>query len=726
MEPIDIKEHNTTPFTREMVYNEHLKEINEIKFTSREIDIISCIIHSRKEKKIAEFLSVAPKTVNSHVYNIMNKLRYNNRELVIDFVEKSGKLQYLRQYYCCILVENLFEKTLEKIGKLINKGVSCNFFCSRISKDNRLLLKLIDYLSIANVKLINANSNKNDKENNADFYLHVVTSESEIPPLSLIDGNYKDNIILLFNTINFNISNLEHVDFRNEQNFYDATLNLLSKLIKGPEIMQEIQQFNQEYSGLQESWRGGSNNGKNETKDSVINLLLKKKYLVIFVAILVISSFGWSFIMNNRKQQEIARINKEFAEFVSNFSFENIGVTEGVKKNVNFLQKIDDVIANMNHEQMLEHIVSGKSTNKEVLNYLYGIHAIAQNSLYNEYNSTKSRNLLLIAKKVVESYINSKSKIKIDFVELTPQELYTEVSIRDEIPEIYTKILYLLGRTYTYFEEIKLGNPIEDMPVEEFEKYYETGSYIGQKVRIFEGFLSERSFIEMVKLYKIKQDIKKGNTQKAIDSTRGLIKMLSDLRKDNTEYMLDYRPEAKNLKIVIPNQDKYNKSYLLERILQHYSRLLSIDDNQENKIAYANEIASYFTGNQNEVGTFDELDGVPDKKIACLLNNLGFVLIQLFEQNVDFSKIQNVMREKLKLKAEDKLEQIKQLFELAKIKSINNHYPKMHSYRGLIEVYKNMLKRNDLTKAESAKLAKQIQDLQKKADTLQEKLKSNS
>ena len=75
---------------------EELQSIKDKNFTIREIDIIACLIHNRGEKKIADLLSISPRTVSAHVRNIMQKLTCNSREGIIDFVEKSGKLNLLK------------------------------------------------------------------------------------------------------------------------------------------------------------------------------------------------------------------------------------------------------------------------------------------------------------------------------------------------------------------------------------------------------------------------------------------------------------------------------------------------------------------------------------------------------------------------------------------------------------------------------------------------------
>ena len=44
-----------------------LKVIKNIRFTKREIDIISCLVGGRSYKKTASILSIAPRTVEHHV-----------------------------------------------------------------------------------------------------------------------------------------------------------------------------------------------------------------------------------------------------------------------------------------------------------------------------------------------------------------------------------------------------------------------------------------------------------------------------------------------------------------------------------------------------------------------------------------------------------------------------------------------------------------------------------
>lgn len=100
------------------IYSERLKKINGISFTRREIDIIAFLIRGRTAKKIAALLSISPKTVENHTRNIMIKLQCNSRESIIDFIEKSGKFSFFKDYYTTLMITMAFEKSLKAIDLL--------------------------------------------------------------------------------------------------------------------------------------------------------------------------------------------------------------------------------------------------------------------------------------------------------------------------------------------------------------------------------------------------------------------------------------------------------------------------------------------------------------------------------------------------------------------------------------------------------------------------------
>ena len=65
--------------------DKQLSEISNTSFTKREIDVLSCLLHNRGEKKIAEILSISHRTVETHISNIKMKLSGRSRDQIIDF-----------------------------------------------------------------------------------------------------------------------------------------------------------------------------------------------------------------------------------------------------------------------------------------------------------------------------------------------------------------------------------------------------------------------------------------------------------------------------------------------------------------------------------------------------------------------------------------------------------------------------------------------------------------
>ncbi|MDX1923852.1 MAG: helix-turn-helix transcriptional regulator, partial [Rickettsiaceae bacterium] len=95
--------------------NKSILEISGIKFTPREIEVMSYILYGKTPGAIANFLSTANKaielrTVNTHIQNIRRKIKASARVTIIDFIEKSDKHKILRNHYLDLLVKREFDQ----------------------------------------------------------------------------------------------------------------------------------------------------------------------------------------------------------------------------------------------------------------------------------------------------------------------------------------------------------------------------------------------------------------------------------------------------------------------------------------------------------------------------------------------------------------------------------------------------------------------------------------
>ncbi len=96
------------------IYEEHLKIINNIEFTKREIEIISCLVRGKGVKSMASLLSLSARTIETHISNIKCKIGCgSSREGIISFMEKASKTFLLHLYSLSLLDQTNMETEVE-------------------------------------------------------------------------------------------------------------------------------------------------------------------------------------------------------------------------------------------------------------------------------------------------------------------------------------------------------------------------------------------------------------------------------------------------------------------------------------------------------------------------------------------------------------------------------------------------------------------------------------
>ncbi|MBY0293270.1 MAG: tetratricopeptide repeat protein [Alphaproteobacteria bacterium] len=230
-------EENEVIFT-ETLYSEHLKTINGISFTHREIDVIACLLNARGTSKIASFLSIAPRTVVTHIRNIMLKVECNSRESIIDFVERSHKLFTLRKYYTCLIIEAAFEKTLQEISKLKREeSPTCVIiYWENQNLKNSLIGRLTNHLKQANLKV-------EILEKTIDQRLEDIE-------------NLEHTLLLLFEKkdqqeVSETLSSFDFVDLLEQKNYYFSVFEILKKLLPNSNLEDSLINFRKHTKELQ-------------------------------------------------------------------------------------------------------------------------------------------------------------------------------------------------------------------------------------------------------------------------------------------------------------------------------------------------------------------------------------------------------------------------------------------------------------------------------------------
>ncbi len=395
----------------------------------------------------------------------------------------------------------------------------------------------------------------------------------------------------------------------------------------------------------------------------------------------------------------ILEMQEEAAEWVKTCSANNVMKAEG-ESNHRFINKIEKLVTQLAQEKIQTYFLSKDVSPQHLLNSIYGMNALANYYLYNEHNGEKAREILLSSKKLAEQYVLNRSVIKFDFDSLSEQETYTNLKIITDLPEMYTSTIYLLARTYMY-----QGEKTEAIP------YFELLKYLGNELKLFEGYLSDRGKLT-IEREKIDWNIK----NKACDhakATRELTKIAESFQKlknDHTEYKEGYKPGIGENSKVIPAKDVYNQVECSEQLAKCYMQLIMLTDNEEQHEKYVAELSNQFIGSDELPGMLKQLGDVLPKKAASIYNSLGNILLKLCDQNIDFHDFKVAISEKLllpkvdELTARDDLTLIYKIFTLAKEESRQSEFTKADAHDGLRMVCERQLKQEYLEEAQREEL----------------------
>ena len=260
----------------------NLKLIGNIYFTTREIDIIACILGGRSSKKIASFLSISPNTVSIHIRNIMLRLGCNSRERIIDFIEKSDKFTLIKKHYANLLIKTSFELELKKISTLMpEKGINCiNFYYTCKKTRQPFIIQLEKHLGLAGIKTVNKVWEKNKSK--AYFANNIITPKTDCIIYS-ISNEFVERLKTVGCELNSEISNVKslakekhtsaiflvldssaftsvqeksldfvYMDLAEAGNYYFLVFEILKKLLPTNSINKNIDEFKKQYRMLLE------------------------------------------------------------------------------------------------------------------------------------------------------------------------------------------------------------------------------------------------------------------------------------------------------------------------------------------------------------------------------------------------------------------------------------------------------------------------------------------
>lgn len=737
----------------EDIYSQHLQNISNIKFTPREIDIIACILSGKNPQAISTFLSLESKsielqTVSTHISNIRRKIDGTARGSIIEFIEKSDKHQIVRNYYLSLLMQKEFYKILGVLTSLLQPHIesftiftypkaNCELGNLDLSNESSFINKLQTHLKFLTSHVYIANQHFNSSASlqpstiDKQYIIHILPA---LPIENIEDSTFKYltsgqnqqplNLLLLSDNSQANFLqslSLPCVNVKSEQNYYFLFFDILKPLFPSFEpYLEEISnKFKKRYEdiyGIQSSLPKYKNIEKVKIDFEKATILENKNIQALILLVIMIGVIsGLILFYHNGKGKNnhkiLSRVNSELNNLILDNKDSSTNNAQ-IQRN-NHIKRIEQLILEqVSKKELYTYFSEIKLSSDELLKFLYNLCNLANHYNYNNHDGEKVRNILKHAKNLVENYIYYKSKRSVSLDTLSEEEIISELNIVKGLPEIYCKIIYMLGRSYIYQKN-----------KEEAVKYFKLSKYLGNKFGLFEAYLSVRSGLGIIESVQIDNYIRTGNFTQAKEMLEESIKLYEQLKSDNKKYKLENNPLDSNIKIIVPKEDIYNRMECGERIVKNYIRLLSITNNSEDKKEYLNKILEQFIGNEIFSGLLTELKNISPKKSASIYNTLGNTLLKLYEEKVGFEEFKEYILLELNIREIQDLELIKYIFNLAKSLSRNTGFTKVDAYNGLMKTYQTELRELKLPSEEREVLSKTISALKEKRDNINKNLK---
>ena len=270
---------------RNYLYEKHLHEMINIKFTVREIDVMSCILHNRTEKKIAALLSISHRTISVHVRNIMGKIGVNSKDALIDYIEKSGNLSFLRKYYFQLLTTSIFKRFLVQVASINNANTKkcCVFFRNLLENELLLTGDIIKYLELANINVRINPSQPLIEHNN----LYIVGQEYDLN--SEIINNHSFIVSLPSNKNDDLLRDKNFIRMSLGREYYISIIKLLKKLTNHKNLEKIIDKFVNEYNLLFKSYNDINSGNDKKESDKPTKNFNKKNPIIIFASLALIT-----------------------------------------------------------------------------------------------------------------------------------------------------------------------------------------------------------------------------------------------------------------------------------------------------------------------------------------------------------------------------------------------------------------------------------------------------
>ena len=133
---------------------EKLKSIGSIKFTEREIDVISCLMNGRTTRKsIAKTLNIEASTAAVHLTHLREKLNCSSWEYVREFIEKSEYVGCFQKHFFALIRDSNLIDLLKKIHIMKKNDLLILSIYYNDNIDKEIKNSVINYLNYSGFKI---------------------------------------------------------------------------------------------------------------------------------------------------------------------------------------------------------------------------------------------------------------------------------------------------------------------------------------------------------------------------------------------------------------------------------------------------------------------------------------------------------------------------------------------------------------------------------------------
>ncbi len=441
-------------------------------FTDREIDVISCILNMRGIKKIAEILSISPRTIETHIRNILFKIGANSQEAIIDFVEESPEFKSIKEHYLYLLERSVFENQLKRISNLASKYKT---FCYiNFNNKNPILQSIILHITLAGIKVLPISSVDGDGDTKTidlkyNCKLQLLFSHN-------VDQLFKDKqekikLGTIFLNIDRTLTNFkvtqpfteEMIDFSVKEQYFTNIFRILEKLLVNIDCSKFIPNF--EYlknniinSKINISPELVSSNKNHKNLNEYISSSRSSRLLILlttFVGIIIVV-FLLFYTTRNSNESRISSKNNKILDTIKSSE-------QSIKEKNNFFPYLNSFLK----EERIKYFIGReeefsrleKILQEEQLVLITGIPGVGKSSFVLEYGyKTKNKGYTvrwfdcISEDKIYREYIKIAQELMINTVGINREVLLNIVNLH--IEALNSKIIFIFDNVNRY-EDIK-------------------------------------------------------------------------------------------------------------------------------------------------------------------------------------------------------------------------------------------------------------------------------